>query len=152
MPARKTWGTFGLPPNLGSNRLPHEPGYHPGLLFLASRTALRSLAGEPGSGPAGVSVFYKPIQRHGISSENWIDSGMKLRKTYVDSGVLIAAFRGQGDPTARAMQILDDPTREFVSSIYVKLETLPKAIYHNAVCINVKLIRARLGSPTEKRL
>ena len=58
---------------------------------------------------------------------------MKLRKTYVDSGVLIAAFRGQGDPTARAMQILDDPTREFASSIYVKLETLPKAIYHNNV-------------------
>jgi predicted nucleic acid-binding protein len=29
----------------------------------------------------------------------------------------------------RAMQVLDDPDREFVSSAFLKLEVLPKAVY-----------------------
>lgn len=32
--------------------------------------------------------------------------------------------------TTKALLILDDPEREFVSSAFVKLEVLSKAIYH----------------------
>ena len=52
-------------------------------------------------------------------------------KTYLDSGVLIAAFRAEGDLGQRALKVLDDETNEFVSSVFVKLETLPKA-----TCLN----------------
>jgi hypothetical protein len=48
---------------------------------------------------------------------------------YIDSGVLIAAARGQGHPARQAAQILADPARRFVSSDFVRLEVLPKSIY-----------------------
>jgi hypothetical protein len=51
-------------------------------------------------------------------------------KTFIDAGVLIAAFRGSEPESARAFGILDDPGREFASSIFVKTELLPKAVYH----------------------
>jgi predicted nucleic acid-binding protein len=51
-------------------------------------------------------------------------------KTFIDSGVLIAAARGQGSTSLRAVEVLDDPNREFVSSPFLKLEVLPKAIYN----------------------
>lgn len=51
-------------------------------------------------------------------------------KTYLDSGVLIVAFRAEATASLRAIQILDDASREFVASPFVKLETLPKAQYH----------------------
>lgn len=47
---------------------------------------------------------------------------MSLKKTYVDSGVLINAFRGTAEVSLKATQVLDDP--------FVQLETLPKAIYN----------------------
>lgn len=50
--------------------------------------------------------------------------------TYVDSGVLIAASHGAGEVAQRARDILDDPERDFASSEFVKLEVLPKAVYH----------------------
>lgn len=50
--------------------------------------------------------------------------------TFIDTGVLIAAARGDSELAAKAMAILDDPEREFVSSDFVKLEVLPKAVYH----------------------
>jgi predicted nucleic acid-binding protein len=53
-----------------------------------------------------------------------------MKVTFIDAGVLIAAARGEGPIAARAMEILDDPTREFASSVFVRLEVLPKAIYH----------------------
>jgi len=53
-----------------------------------------------------------------------------LIRTYVDSGLLIAAARGGGRFGARALEILRDRgAREFVSSDYVKLEILPKPTY-----------------------
>lgn len=55
---------------------------------------------------------------------------MSLKKTYVDSGVLINAFRGTTEVSLKATQVLDDPLREFTSSPFVQLETLPKAIYN----------------------
>lgn len=53
-----------------------------------------------------------------------------MRKTYVDSGVLIAAFQGIQAASLRANYILNSSNREFVSSQFVKLEVLPKAIYN----------------------
>jgi len=50
--------------------------------------------------------------------------------TFVDTGVLIAASRGQGDIARRAMAILDDPKRSFASSAFVKLEALPMPTFH----------------------
>ncbi len=55
---------------------------------------------------------------------------MSLRKTYVDSGLLINAFRGTTEVSLKATQVLDDPLREFASNPFVQLETLPKAIYN----------------------
>ncbi len=52
-----------------------------------------------------------------------------MKKTYIDSGVLIDAIRGDDVNAKRAMNILDDPEREFISSPFVRLEVLPKAIY-----------------------
>jgi predicted nucleic acid-binding protein len=51
-------------------------------------------------------------------------------RTFVDTGVLIAAFRGDEELRAAAEQVLDDPDREFVTSDFVGLELLPKAKYH----------------------
>ena len=53
-----------------------------------------------------------------------------MKRTFVDAGVLIAAARGTDEIARRAMRVLDDPDREFASSAFVKLEVLPKAIYH----------------------
>jgi len=53
-----------------------------------------------------------------------------MRRTFVDSGVLIAAARGFDRTSDAAFSILDDPERQFASSLFVKLETIPKATYH----------------------
>jgi len=53
-----------------------------------------------------------------------------LIRTYVDSGLLIAAARGNGKLSERALAVLrDGNAREFVSSDYVKMEVLPKPTY-----------------------
>lgn len=54
---------------------------------------------------------------------------MPMIRTYLDAGVLIAAARGKAPIAIRALEILDDPNRQFVSSIFLKLELLPKTIY-----------------------
>jgi predicted nucleic acid-binding protein len=54
---------------------------------------------------------------------------MNKKKTYLDAGVLIAAVRGKDEVARRAMQVLDDPDREFFSSAFLTLEVLPKAVY-----------------------
>lgn len=51
-----------------------------------------------------------------------------MKLTYVDSGVLIASARGINLVAMRAMNILDDPDRTFASSIFLRLEVLPKPI------------------------
>jgi hypothetical protein len=53
-----------------------------------------------------------------------------LKVTFIDAGVLIAASRGNTDVARRALEILDDPGRSFVSSAFVQLEVLPKASFH----------------------
>lgn len=53
--------------------------------------------------------------------------------TFVDSGLLIAAARGNLDMSNRALAILGDATRTFASSEFVRLEVLPKALYHGKI-------------------
>jgi predicted nucleic acid-binding protein len=50
--------------------------------------------------------------------------------TYIDSGVLIAAARGDDALSRLALPFLADPNREYITSDYVRLEVLPKAIFH----------------------
>jgi predicted nucleic acid-binding protein len=44
--------------------------------------------------------------------------------TFIDSGVLIAAARGEGEIAERALQILEDNKREFASSVFLSSETI----------------------------
>jgi predicted nucleic acid-binding protein len=53
-----------------------------------------------------------------------------LTRTFLDAGVLIAAARGNEPSSRRAFEILDDAGRSFVSSPFVRLEVLPKAIFN----------------------
>ncbi|MBD2360168.1 type II toxin-antitoxin system VapC family toxin [Anabaena minutissima FACHB-250] len=55
---------------------------------------------------------------------------MSRKKTYIDSGVLIADFRGVQSIGIQANTIFNDDNREFVSSQFVKLEVVPKASYN----------------------
>jgi predicted nucleic acid-binding protein len=50
--------------------------------------------------------------------------------TFLDSNVLIAAATGSGKHAPQAVSILNDPIRTFASSPFVRLETLPKAVFH----------------------
>lgn len=47
-------------------------------------------------------------------------------RTFLDTSVLIAGWRGETGRKLRALTILNDPQREFVCSPFVKLELLPK--------------------------
>lgn len=55
---------------------------------------------------------------------------MSKKRTYLDTGVLISAFSGNHSLHDAAFEILDDPEREFVITDFLKLELLPKAIFH----------------------
>jgi predicted nucleic acid-binding protein len=55
-----------------------------------------------------------------------------VKRTYVDSGVLIAAATGRGRLAVAASRVLADTAiREFVCSDYVRLEVIPKATHEN---------------------
>lgn len=54
-----------------------------------------------------------------------------MKRTYIDAGVLIEAFRGTNPRAVRALRVLDDPDRKFVVSDYLRLEVLPKPTFHN---------------------
>lgn len=53
-----------------------------------------------------------------------------MTRTFLDSGVLIAAARGSGVLGVRALALFNDQERVFVSSELVRLEIFPKAVYH----------------------
>ncbi|HAX77086.1 MAG TPA: nucleic acid-binding protein [Cyanobacteria bacterium UBA11372] len=53
-----------------------------------------------------------------------------MTRTFIDSGVLIAAARGNTTRSFAALSILNDRDREFASSAFVQLETIPKATYY----------------------
>jgi predicted nucleic acid-binding protein len=50
-------------------------------------------------------------------------------RTFLDAGVLIAAFRSRNAASTSALTLLDDPERVFVTTDYVRLEVLPKPLY-----------------------
>jgi predicted nucleic acid-binding protein len=51
-------------------------------------------------------------------------------KTFVDACVLIAAVQGQEAVARRALELLDDPNREFVVSDFLRLEVIPKPTFN----------------------
>ncbi len=53
------------------------------------------------------------------------------KRTYVDSCLLIAAYQGTQDISNAALEILDDPERQFVVSSYLELELLPKPLFYS---------------------
>ncbi len=53
-----------------------------------------------------------------------------MKLTFVDAGVLIAAARGGTEQAGRALEILDDPNREFAASPFLQLEVLPQARFN----------------------
>lgn len=55
------------------------------------------------------------------------------KRTFLDTGVLMAAFMAEKTEHEAALKIIQDDSREFVSSDLIKLELLPKAIYQNHV-------------------
>jgi hypothetical protein len=50
-------------------------------------------------------------------------------RTFLDSGVLIAAARSLDPDRERALQLLEEPNRAFLTSPFVYLEVVPKAIF-----------------------
>ena len=50
--------------------------------------------------------------------------------TYVDARVLIAVVRGEALIANRALGMLEGAGRTFVASTFLRLELLPKALYH----------------------
>jgi predicted nucleic acid-binding protein len=50
--------------------------------------------------------------------------------TYLDSGVLIAIVRGTQPIADRAIRVLEDVERTFVASAFLRLQLLPKALFH----------------------
>jgi predicted nucleic acid-binding protein len=53
-----------------------------------------------------------------------------MTRTYVDAGVLIAAATGRDPMLQRAaLAVLGKAGRDFVSSAFVRLEVMPKAVY-----------------------
>jgi predicted nucleic acid-binding protein len=53
-----------------------------------------------------------------------------VKLSFVDASVLIAAARGGSEQAARALEVLDDPEREFVASPFLRLEVLPQAVFN----------------------
>jgi len=82
-------------------------------------------------------------------------------KTFLDSGVLLHAWRGE-TLSAAAMQIIDDDSREFFTSQMVRLELLPKAKFekrprevafyesHFSDCLGSQPLTHELGLEAEK--
>lgn len=74
---------------------------------------------------------------------------MSLKRTYVDSGVLIAAARGSGRVAERALDVIaDTASREFVCSDYVRLEVVPKPAFEGRAA-EVKFYEAFFASVSE---
>lgn len=80
-------------------------------------------------------------------------------RTFVDAGVLIAGFRIGGTVGRRALAVLNDRTREYISSPFVRLEVLPKSLYfgrreelafYQAFFAGVTLWPAPLGDIVER--
>jgi hypothetical protein len=54
---------------------------------------------------------------------------MSKTLTFVDANVLVAAWRGNEELCLKAMEVIDDPDREFIVSDYLILEVIPKPTF-----------------------
>ena len=54
-------------------------------------------------------------------------------KTFPDAGVLIASARGASEVAQKALFLLDNPERQLITSLFVRLEVLPKPTYNHQV-------------------
>ncbi|MCC6394794.1 MAG: PIN domain-containing protein [Bryobacterales bacterium] len=54
----------------------------------------------------------------------------RLVRTFLDTGVLITAYKGRPDLRERALAVLEDPRRVFLSSPFVRHECCPKALFN----------------------
>ncbi len=82
-------------------------------------------------------------------------------KTFLDSGVLLHAWRG-ANLSGAALKVLEDDTRQFVTSQMVRLELLPKARFerhtaevafyedHFSDCVACEPLGEALGNEAEK--
>jgi len=55
---------------------------------------------------------------------------MALTRTFLDTGVLLTAYKAGRPESDLALRFFEDPTRELVLSKLVRLETIPQASYH----------------------
>jgi hypothetical protein len=55
---------------------------------------------------------------------------MNKTKSFVDSSILLAGWRGVTLLRIKSLTILSQAKREFVSSPFVRLEVRPKAVFH----------------------
>jgi predicted nucleic acid-binding protein len=55
---------------------------------------------------------------------------VKRIRTFIDASLLIAAARGNQAISDRALELLDNPGRAFITSDFVCLEVLPKAVFY----------------------
>jgi hypothetical protein len=67
-------------------------------------------------------------------------------RTYLDSGVLLAAFKGEGKLGLRALEVLDDPNRCLVVSDAVEIELLPKPVYEKTIVKPTSIVKFSLTS------
>jgi hypothetical protein len=54
-------------------------------------------------------------------------------RTYLDAGVLTGAVRRQQRGARFAYDVLEEPEREFVASVFLRLDVLPKAVYQRRI-------------------
>ena len=54
----------------------------------------------------------------------------RIIRTFLDSGVLITGYNGRPDLKVRALALMKDPDRVFLSSPYVRHEVCPKALFN----------------------
>ena len=54
----------------------------------------------------------------------------RLTRTFLDSGVLIAAYTARPELKVPALAVLKDPGRVFLSSPFVRHEVCPKALFN----------------------
>jgi predicted nucleic acid-binding protein len=53
-----------------------------------------------------------------------------MKRVFLDTGVLLAAWKGQSPEAIKALHLLDDENLEVVSSALSELELFPQAEYH----------------------
>lgn len=77
-------------------------------------------------------------------------------KTFLDSGVLLTAWKGRQLDRLTAISVMEDSTREFFTSSTVKLELLPKPIFFKQTgeveFYNIHWERTKKEEPLSKEL